>query len=125
MSAMKKAASTYRGEYGYRQGYGFERPLPDYLAELVEAVDAGLRQDDTFSAVAEIDLGHSLPKHRLTLDIAGMTLSTRVGDDEEETRRPASMFSSLGGIRDILAGLVAAGGLPAEVTPNQVHIELQ
>lgn len=125
MSAMKKAASSYRGEYGYRQGYGFERPLPDYLAELVEAVDAGLRQDDTFSAVAEIDLGHSLPKHRLTLDIAGMTLSTRVGNDEEETRRPASMFSSLGGIRDILAGLVAAGGLPAEVTPNQVHIELQ
>lgn len=124
MSAMKKTASAYRGEYSYRQGHGFERPLPDYLAELIEAVDVGLRQDDTFSAVAEIDLGQGLPKYRLTLDIIGMTLSTRVRDAEEDTHRPAAMFSSLGGIRDILAGLVSAGGLPAEVTPNQVHIEL-
>lgn len=124
MSAMKKAASAYRGEYSYRQGHGFERPLPDYLAELIEAVDAGLRQNDTFSAVAEIDLGQGLPKYRLTLDIIGMTLSAHVRGAEEDTHRPASMFSSLGGIRDILAGLVSAGGLPAEVTPNQVHIEL-
>ncbi len=125
MSAIKKPASAYRGEYGYRQGYGFERPLPDYLAELVEAADAGLRHDDTYSAVAEIDLGKSQPKYRVTLDITGMTLNARVGDEDEETHRPASMFSSLGGIRDILAGLVSAGGLPAEVTPSQVHIELQ
>ncbi|WP_273794861.1 hypothetical protein [Brucella intermedia] len=124
MSATKKAARAYRGEYSYRQGYGFERPLPDYLAELIEAADAGLRQDPTFSAVAEIDMGQGLPKYRLTLDITGMTLNTRVGDTDEDTHRPASMFTSLGGIRDILAGLVSAGGLPAEITPNQVHIEL-
>lgn len=125
MSAMKKETSAYRGEYSYRQGYSFERPLPDYLAELIEAADAGLRQDDTFSAVAEIDLGQGLPKYRLTLDLIGMTLNTRVNDDSEDTHRPVSMFSAFGGIRDILAGLVVAGGLPAEVTPNQVHIELQ
>lgn len=124
MSAMKKTARAYRGEYSYRQGYGFERPLPDYLAELIEAADAGLRQDPTFSAVAEIDMGQSLPKYRLTLDITGMTLNTRVGDTDEDTHRPASMFTSLGGIRDILAGLVSAGGLPAEVTHDQIHIEL-
>ncbi len=122
---MNNSTTVYQGEYEYRQGFAFERPLPDYLNELVEAAAAGLAKDDSFSAVAEIDLGRGEAKHRLTLDVTGMTLSTRIGDVDEDTRRPASMFSALGGIRDILAELVEGGGLPAEVSAEQIHIELQ
>ena len=122
---MNNSTTVYQGEYDYRQGFAFERPLPDYLNELVEAAAAGLAKDDSFSAVAEIDLGRGEAKHRLTLGVTGMTLSTRIGDVDEDTRRPASMFSALGGIRDILAELVEGGGLPAEVSAEQIHIELQ
>lgn len=125
MNTTKKTAAVYHGEYEYRQGFAFERPLPDYLNEMVEAAAAGLAKDDSFSAVAEIDLGRGQAKYRLTLDVTGMTLNTRVGDADEDTRRSASMFSSLGGIRDILAELVVGGGLPAEIAAEQIHIELQ
>lgn len=124
MSATKKEVRVYRGEYDYRQGFAFERPLPDYLKELVEAAHAGLSEDDTFSAVAEINMGVGLPKYRLVLDLQGMTLSTRVGQEEEDTYRPAGSFSTYGGIRDILACLVQGGGLPAEVDSSQIQIEL-
>lgn len=120
----QRVTASYGGEYSYRQGFAFERPLPDYLTELVDAAEAGLATDDTFSAVAEIDLGVGLPKYRLVLDARGMTHTIRVNGEEEDTFRAASMFSNYGGIRDILAGLVEAGGLPADVTSAQVHIEL-
>jgi len=123
MTALKKPA-TYRGEYAYRQGFALEEPLPDYLAELVDATDTGLKNDDTFSAVAEIDLGADLPKYRLVLDLTGMTLTIRANGEEEDTHRPLSMFEHFGGIRDILSGLVQGGGLPMEVDPNHVHIQL-
>lgn len=123
MTALKKPA-TYRGEYAYRQGFALEEPLPDYLAELVDATDTGLKNDDTFSAVAEIDLGTDLPKYRLVLDLTGMTLTIRANGEEEDTHRPLSMFEHFGGIRDILSGLVQGGGLPMEVDPNHVHIQL-
>ena len=125
MVSTKISPVAYRGEYDYRQGFAFERPLPDYLTTLVEAAADGLRKDDSFSAVAEINLGLGLPKFRLTLDVTGMTLNTQIGDTDEDTYRPASRFSELGGIRDILAGLVSGGGLPAEVSSDQIHIELQ
>lgn len=124
MSATKTSGRAYRGEYGYRQGFAFDRQLPKYLTELVDATEAGLAQDDTYSAVAEIYLGTGQPKYRLVLDLTGMTLTIRVNGEEEDTFRPASMFDQMGGIRDILASLVAAGGLPGHVTPEQVHIEL-
>ena len=34
---MNNSTTVYQGEYEYRQGFAFERPLPDYLNELVEA----------------------------------------------------------------------------------------
>ncbi|MFP1645660.1 hypothetical protein [Pontitalea aquivivens] len=123
MTALKKPA-IYRGEYAYRQGFALEEPLPEYLAELVDATHTGLKNDDTFSAVAEIDLGADLPKYRLVLDLTGMTLTIRANGEEEDTHRPLSMFEHFGGIRDILSGLVQGGGLPMEVDPNRVHIQL-
>jgi hypothetical protein len=123
MRVLKKPA-TYRGEYAYRQGFALETPLPDYLAELVDAVDAGLSQDDTFSAVAEIDAGAGLHKYRLVLDLTGITLTISFNGESEDTFRSISMLDQLGGARDILAGFVESGGLPLDVTPNQVHIEL-
>lgn len=125
MTAQKFSPRAYDREYDYRQGFAFEQPLPEYLSELVEATDAGLCKDDTFSAVADIDLGVGRPKYRLVMDLRGMVLTTRVNGEEEDTYRPAAMFSAMGGIRDILAGLVSAGGLPERVDPDQVHIELQ
>lgn len=122
MSALKKPA-RYEGEYAYRPSPGLEDPLPDYLEELVVATHAGLASDDAFASVTEIDLGPDEPKYRLVMDLTGVTLTIRFNGDEEDTHRPISMIENNGGIRDILAGFVAGGGLPSSVDPNHVHIQ--
>ena len=113
----------YLGEYAYRQGPGFERQLPDYLQELVEAAHNGLTHDPDFAAICSIDTGKGSVKYRLSLDRSGITATIRINGEEEDTYRPASRFEELGGARDILAQLVENGGLPEVIDPNSVHIE--
>lgn len=114
----------YRGEYDYRQGFGFERPLPKYLDELVTAIHGALRDDSSAGIVCTINQGPGQPRYRLVLDGAGMILTTRSHGEEEDTTRPIGRFEELGGIRDIMAQLVAGGGLPEAPLAEHVHVEI-
>ncbi|WP_299592502.1 hypothetical protein [uncultured Tateyamaria sp.] len=123
MTALRNTI-TYGGEYDFRQGFALETELPQYLEELVQETHAGLLTDVAFTSVTEIDQGADFPKYRLMMDISGMTLSIRFNGEEEDTRRAMSDFERLGGIRDILSGIVQGGGLPAELDPEHVTTSL-